>query len=236
MSLLNNPFWDVFVASFALRVWKIILPATLDTLYMMFIASVITLVFGLLLGIVLTLTAKEGLCPADPFNTSLGWVINCLRSLPQIIMIILMIPVARLIFGKSYGINSCIIALAASCIPMYARIVQSSLLEISKGKIEAAKSMGSSNFQIVVWVLLPETLPSLIRGFTVAVIAIISMTALAGNFGAGGLGDIAVRFGFQRFQHEILFGCVYALIIIVQIIQFTGDRLSNLILKKRHLV
>jgi D-methionine transport system permease protein len=236
MSLLSTPFWEVFKASFAPGVWKVIWPATLDTLYMTFIASAITLVFGLLLGIILTLSARDGLCPAQPFNAGLGWIINCLRSLPQIIMIILMIPVARLVFGKSYGINSCIIALAASCIPMYARIVQSSLLEIAKGKIEAAKSMGSNTVQIVVWVLLPETLPSLIRGFTVAVIAIISMTALAGNFGAGGIGDIAVRFGFQRFQHEVLFACVYILIIIVQIIQFTGDMMSKLILRRRHLV
>jgi len=236
MSLLNTPFWVVFLASFSPKVWKEIWPATLDTLYMTLIASLITLVFGLILGIIMTITTKDGLCPARPFNTGMGWFINCMRSLPQMIMIILMIPVARLVFGKSYGINSCIIALSASCIPMYARIVQSSLLEIEKGKIEAAKSMGSNNLQTVVWVLLPETLPSLIRGFTVAVIAIISMTALAGNFGAGGIGDIAVRFGFQRFQHEILFACVYVLIIIVQIIQFTGDIASKLILRKRHLI
>jgi len=236
MSLLNTPFWVVFMESFSLRVWKEILPATVDTLYMTFIASIITLIFGLILGIIMTITTKDGLCPVQPFNTGMGWLINCMRSLPQIIMIILMIPVARLVFGKSYGINSCIIALSASCIPMYARIVQSSLLEIEKGKIEAAKSMGSSNFQMVVWVLLPETLPSLIRGFTVAVIAILSMTALAGNFGAGGLGDVAVRFGFQRFQHEVLFACVYVLIVIVQIIQFLGDYASKLILKKRHLI
>ena len=224
------------MASFSPRVWKEVLPATADTLYMTFIAAIITLVFGLILGIIMTITNKDGLCPIQPFNTGMGWLINCMRSLPQIIMIILMIPVARLVFGKSYGINSCIIALSASCIPMYARIVQSSLLEIEKGKIEAAKSMGSNNFQIVAWVLLPETLPSLIRGFTVAVIAIISMTALAGNFGAGGLGDVAVRFGFQRFQHEILFACVYVLIVIVQIIQFLGDYASKIILKKRHLI
>jgi D-methionine transport system permease protein len=236
MSLLNTPFWVVFMASFSPRVWKEILPATLDTLYMTLIASMITLAFGLLLGIIMTITARDGLCPVRPFNTGMGWLINCMRSLPQMIMIILMIPVARMVFGKSYGINSCIIALSASCIPMYARIVQSSLLEIDKGKIEAAKSMGSNNLQTVVWVLLPETLPSLIRGFTVAVIAIISMTALAGNFGAGGIGDIAVRFGFQRFQHEVLFACVYVLIIIVQIIQFLGDFTSKLILKKRHLI
>jgi len=236
MSLLNTPFWEVFMGSFSLKVWRMILPATIDTLYMTFVASVIMLVFGLLLGIVMTITAKDGLRPVIPFNTVMGWLINCMRSLPQMIMIILMIPVARLAFGKSYGINSCIIALSASCIPMYARIVQSSLLEISKGKIEAAKAMGSNGIQIIVRVLLPETLPSLIRGFTVAVIAIISMTALAGNFGAGGLGDIAVRFGFQRFQHEVLFACVYVLIVLVQIIQFAGDFASKLILKKRHLI
>lgn len=236
MSLMNHSFWEVFKASFAPEVWKEIWPAIWDTLYMTLIASLITLVFGLILGIIMTLTAKDGLRPIRPLNAGMGWVVNCLRSLPQMIMIILMIPVARMVFGKSYGINSCIIALAASCIPMYARIVESSLLDIAKGKIEAAKSMGSSNLQIVVRVLLPETLPSLIRGFTVAVIAILSMTALAGNFGAGGIGDIAVRFGFQRFQHEVLFACVYILIIIVQIVQFAGDLASKLILKKRHLV
>jgi len=236
MSLLNYSFWDVFRASFSPDVWKTIIPATVDTLYMTLIAAVITLILGMVLGIILTFTDKDGLYPVRSFNAGLGWIINCMRSLPQIIMIILMIPVARMIFGKSYGINSCIIALAASCIPLYARIVQSSLLEISKGKIEAAKSMGSTNFQIITRVLLPETLPSLVRGFTVTVIAIISMTALAGNFGAGGIGDIAVRFGFQRFQHEVLFACVYVLVILVQIIQFIGDFISKLILKKRHLI
>jgi D-methionine transport system permease protein len=236
MSLLSTPFWEVFKESFSSRVWKEIWPATFDTLYMTLIASLITLVFGLILGIAMTVTAKDGLRPVRSFNAIAGWLINCLRSLPQMIMIILMIPVARMVFGQSYGINSCIIALAASCIPLYARIVQSSLLEIAKGKIEAAKSMGSNNLQIIVRVLLPETLPSLIRGFTVAVIATISMTALAGNFGAGGIGDIAVRFGFQRFQHDVLFACVYILIILVQTIQFAGDIVSKLILKKRHLI
>lgn len=119
---------------------------------------------------------------------------------------------------------------------MYARIVESSLLEISKGKVEAAKSLGSTNSQIIFGILLPETVPSLIRGFTVAVIAVISMTALAGMFGAGGIGDIAVRFGYQRFQHDVLFATVYVLIILVQIVQLTGDGLSRQILKKRNLI
>ncbi|MDR1210017.1 MAG: ABC transporter permease [Clostridiales bacterium] len=236
MSLLNTPFWEVLKASFAPEVWAEILPAAFDTLYMTLVASAITLVFGFALGVAITVTRRDGLLPAATFNAAAGWLINCFRSLPQMIMIILMIPVARLVFGRSYGMNSCIIALAASCVPMYARIVESSLLEISKGKIEAAKSMGSGNLRIIFRVLLPETLPSLIRGFTVAVVAIISMSALAGNFGAGGIGDIAVRFGFQRFRHEVLFACVYVLVVIVQAVQFAGDTASKLILKKRRLI
>ena len=151
-------------------------------------------------------------------------------------MIILMIPVARLIFGQSYGSNSCIIAIASSCIPMYARIVESSLLEISKGKIDAAKSIGSTNSQIIFRVIIPETLPSLIRGFTTAVITVISMTALAGNFGAGGIGDIAVRYGYQRFQHDKLFACIYILIVIVMTVQGVGNLISKRLLKRRGLV
>ncbi|MBQ4299920.1 MAG: ABC transporter permease subunit, partial [Lachnospiraceae bacterium] len=168
--------------------------------------------------------------------TTVGWFINVLRSLPQMVMIILMIPVARLIFGKSYGINACIIAIAASCIPMYARIVESALLEIDKGKIEAAKSIGSSNAQVFFKVIIPETLPAIIRGFTVAVIGVISMTALAGMFGAGGIGDIAVRFGYQRFQHDRLFACVYILVVLVQITQGIGNFISNRMLKTRNLI
>lgn len=236
MSLLNTPLWEVIKGSFAPSVWQNISPAIGVTLYMTAIASVIMLIFGLLLGVLLMVTNPNGLVPLRVLYSCSGWIINCLRSLPQMIMIILMIPVARLFFGKSYGENACIIAIAASCIPMYARIVESSLLEISKGKVEAAKSLGSTNSQIIFGILLPETVPSLIRGFTVAVIAVISMTALAGMFGAGGIGDIAVRFGYQRFQHDVLFATVYVLIILVQIVQLTGDGLSRQILKKRNLI
>lgn len=236
MSLMNTPIWEIIKGSFAPEVWQRILPATLETLYMTGLSAVIMVVFGLILGILLTVTNPNGLVPIKALYTASGWFINVLRSLPQMIMIILMIPIARLIFGRSYGTDACIIAIAASCIPMYARIVENSLLEIEKGKVEAAKSIGSTNFQIIFRILLPETIPSLIRGFTVAVITIISMTALAGMFGAGGLGDIAVRFGYQRFQHDILFAAVYVLILLVHIVQFLGDFTSRQILKKRNLV
>ena len=198
------------------------------------LSSFIMLVFGLL-GILLTITNPVGLLPMKIIYAVSDWLINCLRSLPQVIMIILMIPVARLILGN-HGTNACIIAISATCIPMYARMVEGSLLEISKGKIEAAKSVGSTNFQIIFRILLPETLPSLIRGFTVAVITIISMTALAGLFGAGGIGDIAVRFGYQRFQHDVMFASVYVLTAFVQLIQWLGNFISKQILKKRNLI
>lgn len=236
MSLMDASLWEVIRASFNPDIWKELLVPIGETIYMTLISSVIVLVFGVLLGICLTLTSPDGLLPLRISYTTVGWLINVLRSLPQMVMIILMIPVARLFFGKSYGTNACIIAIAASCIPMYARIVESALLEIEKGKIEAAKSIGSTNRQILFKVVIPETLPSLIRGFTVAVIAIISMTALAGMFGAGGIGDIAVRFGYQRFQHDRLFACVYILIILVQITQGVGNVISNRILKTRKLI
>lgn len=236
MSLLDSAFWEVFLASLSPEIWKDLWGPVGETLYMTAISSVIMLVFGIVIGILLDITNPNGLIPLKVSYTLSGWMINCLRSLPQMIMIILMIPVARLIFGKSYGTNACIIAIAASCIPMYARIVESSLLEIDKGKIEAAQAMGSKNISIIFKVLLPETLPSLIRGFTVSVITVLSMTALAGMFGAGGIGDIAVRYGYQRFQHDRLFACVYILIILVQLIQGIGNLVSKRILKSRNLI
>ena len=236
MSLLDSSLWDVIVASFSPEIWKDLWGPIGETLYMTAISSLIMLVFGLVIGVFFTVTNPDGLVPLKISYSVSGGIINCLRSLPQMIMIILMIPVARLILGKAYGTNACIIAIAASCIPMYARIVESSLLEIEKGKIEAAKAMGSSNLNIIFRILLPETLPSLIRGFTVSVITVLSMTALAGMFGAGGIGDIAVRYGYQRFQHDRLFACVYILIILVQLIQGIGNLVSKQILKTRNLI
>ena len=236
MSLLDTPLLEVIKGSFSSALWHEIAPSITDTLYMTVVASIIMLIVGLALGVLLTVTAPDGLFPLPVPYSIISWIINCLRSLPQMIMIILMIPVARLLLGQSYGTNACIVVVAASCIPMYARIVESSLMEIDKGKIEAARSIGSTNVQIVRHVLLPETAPSLIRGFTVAVIAVVSMTALAGMFGAGGLGDIAVRFGYQRFQHDKLFACVYVLIIIVQAAQWLGTLLSTRLLKQRNLI
>lgn len=236
MSLYKYPFWEVLVHSFSREVWERVIPALGETMYMVSISAVFVLIFGVLLGLVVVLTGKEGLYPCAPVHAVLGAVINCFRSLPQVIIIIVMLPVARLLLGQSYGSNACIISLVASCVPLFARLVESSLLEIDKGKLEAAKAMGSGNGQILFRVMLPETLPSLIRSFTNAVVIVISMTALAGSFGAGGIGYLAVTFGYTRYQHDILFATIIVLIIIVQLVQFTGDALSKMILKKRHLI
>lgn len=236
MSFSKYPFWEVVAHAFSQDVWKIMWPAVWDSLYMVLLSAVITFLFGILIGIVLSVIEKDGIHHIPVLNETVGTLINCLRSLPQMIMIIITLPLARMILGQSYGVNACIIALAASCIPMYARLVQGALVEIPKGKIEAAKAMGSSGAEIVFKVMLPEAVPGIIRGFTVALIGIISMTALAGNFGAGGIGDIAVRYGFNRFQHDMLLASVLVLIIMVEIVQIGGDLLSSLILKKRHLI
>jgi D-methionine transport system permease protein len=205
-------------------------------MYMTLLTTVFTLVFGLMLGILLFSTDREGVRPMPAFNRVLGSVINVLRSLPSMILIILTLPLSRLLIGRAYGPEACILALVASCVPMYARLVEGSLREVEKGKIEAARAMGASNPSILRKVLIPEALPSLIRSFTVAVIVVISTTTLAGSFGAGGLGDVAVRFGYSRFKTDILIAAVLVLVVMVQGIQFLGDRTSKSIARKRFLV
>ena len=227
---------ETIESAFGAKTWAIIVPAIYDTLYMALFTTILTVFFGLILGIALVTTNKDGIYPSPRFNVIAGSVVNGFRSLSSMIVIILTLPLSRLILGKSYGPEACIIALAVTCIPMFGRLVESSILEVSKGKIEAARSMGAKNRDIVLKVLLPEALPSLIRSFTISVIAIISTTALAGTLGAGGLGDVAVRFGYSRFKTDILLAAVLVMDVIVQAVQFAGNTLSKLILKKRHLI
>jgi D-methionine transport system permease protein len=200
------------------------------------LTTLFTMVFGLMLGILLFSTDGEGVRPMPAFNRVLGSVINTLRSLPSMILIILTLPLSRLLIGRAYGPDACILALVASCVPMYARLVEGSIREVEKGKLEAARAMGASSFSIVVKVLIPEAMPSLIRSFTVAVIVVVSTTTLAGSFGAGGLGDVAVRFGYARFKTDILIAAVLVLVVMVQGIQFLGDRASKSLARKRFIV
>ncbi len=236
MNLNKGTLLDVIKSAFSSQTWAIVTPAIWETIYMTLMTVIFTLLLGLLLGIVLVVTDKQGLHPIPTLNKVLGSLVNILRSLPSMILIILTLPLSRLIIGISYGPQACILALVASCVPMFGRLVESSILEVPKGKLEAAKSMGSNNFHIIAKVLLPEALPSLVRSFTIAVIAIISTTALAGSFGAGGLGDVAVRFGYSRFKTDILLATVLVLVLLVQLTQLIGDLLYKRILHKRSLV
>lgn len=236
MNMQNSSIWRIIRSAFGKSVWEIVAPAIVDTLYMTLLTTLFTLVLGVVLGIILVITDRQGIHPMPVFNKILGAIVNVLRSLPSMILIILTLPLSRLIIGRAYGPEACILALVASCVPMLGRLVESSILEVSKGKIEAAKSMGTPNYHIILKVLLPEALPSLIRAFTVAIIAVIATTALAGTFGAGGLGDVAVRFGYSRFKTDILIAAVLVLIILVQLVQLLGDKVSRYITKKRFLL
>jgi len=235
MNLNNSSLFEVLKSAFGKDVWGIVAPAIKDTLYMTILTTIFTLFLGIVLGIILVVTDKHGIHPLPVFNKILGAIVNVLRSLPSMILIILTLPLSRLFIGKAYGPEACIFALVASCVPMFGRLVESSILDVTKGKIEAAKSMGTPNYYILTKVLVPEALPSLVRAFTVAVIAIISITALAGSFGAGGLGDVAVRFGYSRFKTDMLIAAVFVLIVMVQLVQFIGDAVSKHIIKKRFL-
>lgn len=236
MNMNNSDLFQIIASAFSAKTWAIIIPAIWQTLYMVSLTTIFTLFFGLFLGVVLVVTDKDGVHPIPHLNKILGTIVNMFRSLPSMVLIILTLPLSRLILGISYGPKACILALVVSAVPMFGRLVESSILGVSKGKIEAAKALGTSNRRIVLKVLIPEALPTLIRSFTIAIIAIISITALAGSFGAGGIGDVAVRFGYQRFKTDILIAAVLVLIVLVQIIQLAGDLSAKYISKRRHLI
>ncbi|HEY5525064.1 MAG TPA: methionine ABC transporter permease [Clostridium sp.] len=211
----------------------LLVKGTIETLYMVSISTVIALSIGLILGIILVVTGKGGIYPLPIFSKILGTLINVVRSFPGMILIIILLPVARAIVGTSLGTNAAIVSISIGTAPFIARVVESSLKEIGYGKIEAAESMGASPVQIVTKVLIPETLPSIIRGVTLSIITIISFTALAGAIGAGGVGSLAIRYGYERFRTDVLIGTVIILIVLVQFVQLSGDFIARQINKKR---
>lgn len=208
--------------------------ASFDTLYMSFISCFFAVIFGLPLGAFLNITKKSGLMPMLKLNGIIGYIVNMLRSFPFIILIVIILPFSRLIVGSSIGVNAAIIPLSISAIPFIARLVEGVLDEVDKGLIEAAKSVGASRF-IIIKMMLAEGLPSLINVVTITLINLIGYSAMAGSVGAGGLGDLAIRLGYQSFRIEILFACVLIIIIIVQLIQSLGEYLSGYLRRKRGL-
>jgi D-methionine transport system permease protein len=205
--------------------WPEIGRATIDTLLMLGGSLVLTIILGVPLGVLLYLSGKGRLAANPVLNAVLSFVVNVLRSVPFIILLIVMLPVTVLLVGTSLGVAGAIPPLVVGAAPFYARLVETALREVDKGVVEATQAMGGSTFQIVTRALLPEALPGVIAGATVTAIALVSYTAMAGVVGAGGLGDLAVRFGYQRFQTDVMVVTVVLLLILVQVLQMIGDRL-----------
>ena len=197
-----------------------------ETLYMTVAATVFGYVIGLPWGIVLTITGKDGIRPNNAIYRILDAVTNIMRSIPFLILLILVLPITLFIVGKTYGSTATIVPLVISAAPLIARMVESSLNEVDHGVIEAAQSMGANNLQIVLKVLLGEARISLISGATITTGTILGYSAMAGTVGGGGLGDIAIRYGYYRYQANILWVTVILLIILVQIFQYTGNLIS----------
>ncbi|MFC5371099.1 methionine ABC transporter permease [Brevundimonas faecalis] len=205
--------------------WADIGKATIDTLLMLGGSLVLTVILGVPLGVLLYLSGKGRLAANPVLNALLSLIVNVLRSVPFIILLIVMLPVTVLLVGTSLGVAGAIPPLVVGAAPFYARLVETALREVDKGVVEATQAMGGSTFQIVTRALLPEALPGIIAGATVTAIALVSYTAMAGVVGAGGLGDLAIRFGYQRFQTDVMAVTVVLLLILVQILQMIGDRL-----------
>lgn len=198
-----------------------------ETGYMVVASTVLASLIGIPLGIILTVTRNGHILPNAVINSVLGVIVNAIRSTPFIILMVAIIPLTRMLVGSSIGTTAAIVPLTISAAPFIARVIESSLLEIDHGVIEAAQSMGASPMQIIYKVLLPESLHSIVLGITLAVIALIGYSAMAGVLGGGGLGDLAIRYGYQRFQPDVMIVTVVILILMVQLIQFIGDTLSK---------
>ncbi len=200
---------------------------TLATLYMTLVSTLMAYVIGLPLGIALVVTAKEGLRPNAVVYKILDIIVNIVRSIPFLILLILVIPFTRAIVGKSYGASATIVPLTLAAAPFIARLVESSLLEVDRGVIEAAQSMGASIRTIIIKVMLAEAKNSLIVGATIALGTILGYSAMAGAVGGGGLGDIAIRYGYNRYQVDIMSVTVILLVLLVQIMQWAGTKISK---------
>ena len=215
------------------EVIDMIIAGVWETLYMTLVSTLLGYAFGLPLGVLLKVSDKEGLRPNAILYKILDVAANIFRSIPFLILLILIIPLTRFLVGKSYGTTATIVPLTIAAIPFIARMVESSLNEVDPGVIEAARSMGASNWQIVLRVMLVEARTSLISGATIATGTILGYSAMAGTVGGGGLGDIAIRYGYHRWQADIMIVTVVLLVLLVQIFQTVGMLVANRLDKRK---
>lgn len=215
------------VNAFIDKFGNLLAQGTLDTLAMVFVSTGFAYVFGIVIGVVLYITSRGGLRPLPVFNAVLGWVVNMTRSIPFIILLVALMPFTRALVHTTMGVVGVTPPLVVSATPFVARMIEQSLTEVPRDSIEAAEACGASIPRIVWSALLPEALPSIVRGVSITLISVLGYTAIAGAVGAGGLGDIAIRYGYYRYEDEVMVVTVVLLVVLVQIIQSTCDILAN---------
>ena len=215
-------------AAFFDKYGALLAQGTLDTTLMVLASTLGAYVIGVILGTLLTVLAPNGLRPNRAAYAVIGWIVNMARSLPFIILLLFLIPVTRAVVGTTLGVPAAVFPLIVSAAPFVARMVESSEAEVDRGLVEAASSMGASTWEIIAKVYLREGLPSLLRGLPIVIITILGYTAMAGTVGAGGLGDIAIRYGYQRYQDDVMIATVIILIVMVQVIQTVCNLLVKL--------
>ncbi|MGR2856816.1 ABC transporter permease [Erwinia sp. 1181_3] len=205
------------------RLWQ----GLLDTLMMVGVSSLAALLLGLPLAVVLVITDRNNLFANPLLNRLLGWVVNLFRSVPFLILMVALIPFTRMVVGTSYGVWAAVVPLTLAATPFFARIAEVSLREVDKGLVEAAQAMGFHRRHIIWHVLLPEARPGIVSGFTITLVTMINASAMAGAIGAGGLGDLAYRYGYQRFDSQVMLTVIVVLVTLVTVLQLCGDRLSR---------
>lgn len=205
----------------------------IDTLLMVGSSAILAFLIGLPLAILLVISSEHGIYPSKGINQSLGWIVNVTRSVPFLILMVALIPLTRWIVGTSYGVWAAVVPLTLAATPFFARIAEVSLREVDHGLIEAAQAIGCNRKQIIWHVLLPEALPGIVAGFTVTLVTMINSSAIAGAIGAGGLGDIAYRYGYQRFDMHIMLAVIVVLVILVMLVQAAGDTVSAQLDKRK---
>lgn len=210
----------------------LIMPSLWETLYMVFFSTIFSIILGFPMGILLVITEKGHIWEKPLFNRILDGIINILRSFPFLILMILLLPLSRLLIGKSIGTTAIIIPLSISAAPFVARVMEGSFKEVDKGMIELSLSMGATVPQIITKVLIPEALPSIVSGITLTIINVIGYSAMAGAIGGGGLGDLAIRFGHYKRETDVMIVAVIVIVVIVQLIQLIGNKISFSINKK----
>lgn len=209
------------------RLLNLLIPSIQETLYMVSVSTLLAVLIGTPLGILLVVTKKDHIMDNQLLHHSFSYVVNMGRSFPFIILMISIIPFTRIIVGTSIGTTAAIVPLTVATIPFFSRVIENALLEVDKGVIEASQAMGATNLQIIYKVLIPESMPAIVLGITITIVSVIGYSAMAGAVGGGGLGDLAIRYGYHRFDKSIMIWTVFLLIIMVQFVQASGNYIAK---------